>query len=284
MQLIYPSCLANIQIKMEILTETEKKVAAYILENQRKILEYTVSELAEQSGVSDATVIRFCKKVGFDGYQEFKISLAQDTILPYKQLYYDLEKGDSISEIIKKVISAEIEVLQETQSTLNDSLIQKTADAILKANRCVIVGSGGSTLIGQDFMHKLLKIGVNCSVQSDADIQAMEASLMVPGDVLIGISHSGANKNVIECMKIARGNGVLTIGLTSSHKAPIQKQSDLLIVAPSKRTVFHSESATARIAQLAVLDVIVASISLADYEKAYGAIQKTRAATANRKF
>ncbi len=282
--MLYASCLTNIQAKMPMLTETEKKVAAYILENQRKTLEYTVSELAEQSGVSDATIIRFCKKIGYDGYQEFKISLAQDTLLPYKQLYYDLEKGDSISEIIEKVISAEIEVLQETQNTLNDALIQKAAETILKANRCVVVGSGGSTLIGQDFMHKLLKIGIRCAVPTDADIQAMEASLMLPGDVLIGISHSGANKNVIECMKIARENGVTIIGLTSSHKAPIQKQSDILIVAPSKRTVFHSESATARIAQLAVLDVLVAAISLADYEKAYGAIQKTRAATANRKF
>ncbi|MBS6395916.1 MAG: MurR/RpiR family transcriptional regulator [Clostridiales bacterium] len=278
------SCLTNIQSKLKLLTNTEKKVADFILNNYRETLDYTVTELAEHAEVSDATVVRFCRSVGYKGYQDLKINLARDAIAPYKHLNTSLEEADTPAQITEKMIRSEISVLEETINLLDMKEMELAATAIKNAKRVFLFGSGGSILVAQDAMHKFLKIGVQCIVQMDADVQAMESALMEKGDVAIGISHSGTNRNVIECLKNARANGAITIGLTTYGKSPMQKHCNCLLMTSTKETVFKSESLTARIAQLAVIDSLSAIISFMDYEKAYEAIQKTRNATSERKF
>lgn len=278
------SCLANVQSKLKSLTNTEKKVADFILNNYRATLNYTVTELAEHAEVSDATVVRFCRSVGYKGYQDLKINLARDTIAPYKHLNTELEEADTPAQITEKMIRSEIRVLEETINLLDMKEMELAAKAIKEANRVYLFGTGGSIIVAQDAMHKLLKIGVQCVVQMDTDIQAMESALMRKGDVAIGISHSGTNRNVIDCLKNARANGATTIGLTTYGKSPIQKCCDYLLMTSTQETVFKSESLTARIAQLSVIDSLTAIVSFMDYNKAYEAIQKTRNATAERKF
>lgn len=278
------SCLTNIERKLKFLTNTEKKVADYILKNDRETLNYTVTELAERAEVSDATVVRFCRSVGYKGYQDLKINLARDTIAPYKHLNTSLEEADTPAQITEKIIRSEIQVLEETINLLDMKEIELAARAIKEADRVFFFGSGGSILVAQDAMHKFLKIGVQCIVQMDTDIQAMESALLRKGDVAIGISHSGTNRNVIECLKNAKASGAVTIGLTTFGKSPLQKYCDYLLMTSTKETVFKSESLTARIAQLAVVDSLSAIISFMDYDKAYEAIQRTRNATSERKM
>lgn len=278
------SCLMNIKSKLKLLTEAESKVANYVLENYMSILNFTVTELAEKSNSSDATVVRFCRSVGYKGYNEFKINLAQDAIVPYKHLNSELEEGDTPAEIINKVIRSEIAVLEETLNILDDKALGKAAEFISKANKVALFGCGGSSIVGLDAMHKFLKIGVHCIAQMDVDVQAMQAGLLSEGDVCIAISHSGTNRNVIDCLKLAKQSGVTTIGLTTQGKSPIQKNCDIVLITSTKETVFKSESVTARIAQLSVIDSLVAAVSLLNYEGSYEAIQKTRKATANRKY
>lgn len=281
--MVTQSCLLNIRSKMKSLTEAERKIANYVLENYMSILNFTVTELAEKANSSDATVVRFCRRVGYKGYQEFKIALAQDAIVPYKHLNPVLEEGDTTAEIINKVLKAEIAVLEETINVLNPSDLEAAAKAILNANKILIIGSGGSGIVGKDAMHKFLKIGISCYAETDIDVQAMGASLLQEGDVALVISHSGVNRNIIECLKLAKESGATTIGLTTQGKSPIQKNCDIVLTASTIETVFKSESVTARIAQLGVIDSLVAVVSLLDYEKSYKAIQKTRNATADRK-
>lgn len=278
------SCLANIESKLKFLTNTEKKVADYILKNDREALNYTVTELAEHAEVSDATVVRFCRSVGYKGYQDLKINLARDTIAPYKHLNISLEETDTPAQITEKVIRSEIQVLEETINLLNMKEMELAARVIKEADRVFFFGSGGSILVAQDAMHKFLKIGVQSVVQMDTDIQAMESALLKKGDVAIGISHSGTNRNVIDCLKNAKSNGAATIGLTTYGKSPLQKYCDYLLMTSTRETVFKSESLTARIAQLSVIDSLATIISFMDYDRAYEAIQKTRNATSARKM
>lgn len=278
------SCLVNIQSKLKLLTGSEKKVANYVLENYMEVLDYTVTELSEKADVSDATVVRFCRSVGYKGYQDLKINLAQDAIVPYKHLNTSLEEKDTPAQIATKVIRSEIETLEETISILDMGELEKAAKAILQARRVVFFGSGGSAMVASDAMHKFLKIGIQCIIQMDVDVQAMESALLEKGDVAIGISHSGTNRNVIECLKNAKANGATTIGLTTYGKSPIQRQCDYILMTSTKETVFKSESVTARIAQLSVIDSLVAILSFMDYDKSYEAIQKTRNATSGRKY
>lgn len=278
------SSIVNIQSKLKSLTGSEKKVADYVLNNYMKVLDYTVTELAEKAGVSDATVVRFCRSAGYKGYQELKINLAQDAIVPYKHLNNSLEEQDTPEQIVTKVLRSEMDTLEETIHILDMEELEQAARVIKNAERVVFFGAGGSIMVAHDAMHKFLKIGIHCIVEEDADVQAMESGLLREGDVAIAISHSGTNKSVLECLRNAKANGAVTVGLTTYGKSPMQRQCDYVLMTSTKETVFKSESVTARIAQLAVIDSLVAVISFMDYDKAYGAIQKTRNATASNKF
>ena len=278
------SYIVSIQSKIKLLTGSEKKVADYILENYMKVLNYTVTELAEKADVSDATVVRFCRSVGYKGFQDLKINLAQDAIVPYKHLNNSLEEEDTPEQIVSKVVRSEIETLEETLHILDMQELEAAAKAIKNAKRVVFFGAGGSAMVAHDALHKLLKIGIRCIVEEDADIQAMESALLEDGDVAIGISHSGTNKGVLDCLRNAKANGATTIGLTTYGKSPLQRMCDHVLMTSTKETVFKSESVTARIAQLAVIDSLVAVISFMDYDSSYNAIQKTRNATSSHKY
>lgn len=279
------SCLLKIQSRRKFLTAGESKVADYVIENYNDIVDLNVTELADKANSSDATVVRFCKNIGYKGYQDFKINLARAVMAsPYKHINPELEPEDKIADIVKKVFNSEVSVLQETLNLMNYSDMEKAADFILNAAHVELYGCGASSIIGKDIQHKFLKIGIKCFVNSDNDIQAMAASLLSKGDVAIGISHSGANKDVVHCMKLAKEFGATTIALTAQYKSPLSKCCDIVLMTAAKQTAFKSESLSVRIAQLAVMDSLMTSIAFKNYEKSYEAIQRTRNATATRKY
>lgn len=278
------SCLINIKSKLKILTGSEKKVGNYVLEHYMEVLNYTVTELAEKAEVSDATVVRFSRSAGYKGYQDLKIHLAQDALVPYKHLNTSLEKDDTPAQIAQKVIRAEIQTLEETLNILDMKELEQVAQVIRKARRVVFFGCGGSGAVAFDAMHKFLKIGIHSCIQTDVDIQSMESALLGPGDVAFGISHSGGNQNVLECLKNARDCKATLVGLTTCGKSPMQRLCDYLLMTSTRESIFRSESVTARVAQLSVIDSLVAVMSYMDYDSAYDAIQRTRKATSGRKY
>ena len=140
------SCIVTIQSKLKLLTGSEKKVADYILGNYMEVLDYTVIELAEKADVSDATVVRFCRSVGYKGFQDLKINLAQDAIVPYKHLNTSLEEKDTPEQIVSKVLRSEIETLEETIHILDVKELEAAARAIKDAKRVVFFGTGGSAM------------------------------------------------------------------------------------------------------------------------------------------
>ncbi|WRS27357.1 MurR/RpiR family transcriptional regulator [Oscillospiraceae bacterium MB08-C2-2] len=278
------SCRIIIENRKQGLTKTEKRLADYILENMSDVLGFTVTELAEKSGTSDATVVRFCKNIGFKGYQDFKICAAVDTLPPNRHLSPNFNSSDDAAMVCQKVFTSEIDVLNETLMMLDIPALEQTAKAMAQAEKIAFFGSGGSNLVATDAQHKLLKIGHQVLVHGDADSQAMCASILGEKDLAFGISHSGSNRQTVHCLKLAKENGAFTVGLTTQGKNPLSKAADIVLYTSTKETVFRSESVTARIAQLAMLDSLIAMIALCDYDKSYKAIQMTRNATSEGKY
>lgn len=269
---------------MELLTHSEAKVANYVLNNYAETLNYNVSELADKAGVSDASVVRFCKSLGYRGFQDFKISAAKD-ILP-RDRYFNpsLEQNDDAETICRKIFNLEIAALNRTFSLINFSDMERACEAIFRAEKVLAIGSGGSLIVAKDLQHKLMKIGIQTLVYEDMDLQAMAASLLTERDAAICISHSGSNRSILNCMKIANENGAKTIALIGQGKTPISNTADIAIFVASEKTMFRSESASTRIAQLSMIDSMVSIIAFKNYEKSYRAVQKTRQATADNKF
>ena len=163
-------------------------------------------------------------------------------------------------------------------------MLTKVADQIRSAKRLIFFGSGGSLLVGRDAQHKFMKIGIRAFVYDDADMQLMVSSLMEEGELAFGISHSGSNYNVMNCLRNARENGADTVALVSQGKTPLSKIADTVLYSSAEETIFQSESVSTRIAQLAMIDTLVAIVAFEDYENSYMAIQKTRKATSENKL
>lgn len=278
------SCKEKIRGRMHLMTITETKIANYVLNNYEAVLNNNITELAENSGVSDASVVRFCKGLGYKGYQDFKVNAARDVLPKDKHFNPKLKQSDDDETICKKIMSSEIEVLKRTLSSLDMDTLSNTVEVILSANKIIFFGSGGSLLVGKDAQHKFMKIGIFVFVYEDIDMQLMSSSLMKKDDVALCISHSGSNYNVLQCLKNAKENGAKTIALVTQGKTPISKSADYVLYTASEETMFRSESVSTRIAQLAVLDTLISIVAFRNYDKSYQAIQETRKSTSQNKF
>lgn len=263
--------------------KVEKKIAAYFLENFEKTLHSTLLELAEEIGVSDASIVRFCKSIGYMGFQEYKINAALESV-PAPQLYNSaLTAQDSPYDICNKIFSIESAALQQTKQELDIEALQKVVEILLSADKILIIGTGGSSVVAKDLQHKLLKIGVLSDVYEDKDLQLMSASLLKENDVLLAVSSSGGNRHVAQVAEIAHKNRAKIITLTSRNKNILSEQADYSLYTVSEKTIFESESFSVRLAQLAVLDCLVAMMAFKNYSGSLEAMRATRIATSANK-
>lgn len=279
------SCINGIIAKYEspTTTVTERKIAFYIKENLDKVLHSTLLELADAIEVSDASVVRFCKSLGYKGFQEFKIRAAMDTIPSVRQYNPALQKDDDPEQVCQKIFATEITALQRTVQALDMDNMKRVAHLLCDARRIVFAGTGGSMIVAKDAYHKFLKIGVHVCAVEDKDVQLMEASLLRPGDVLFAISHSGNNLHVLRAAELGKSCGADVVCLTSQGKNKLSEIADYTIKSVSEETIFRSESASTRLAQLAIMDSLIAIIAFRDYDRAFQAIYRTRAATSDNK-
>lgn len=279
------SCISRVTAKYNSQTATvaERKIAGYIKDNMDKAVHCTLLELAESIGVSDATVVRFCKSLGYKGFQEFKICAAMETIPSGQQYHPKLKKDDDPEEICKKIFATEITALQRTLQSLDMEVITKVGHILSRASRIAFAGTGASMLVCRDAHHKFLQIGVHVSAAEDKDIQLMEAALLHPGDVLFAVSHSGNNLHVLHAAELGRSCGATVVGLTQVGKNSLAQIADYTITTVSEETIFRSEAASTRLTQLAVIDSLIAVVAFQDYEGSFRSIYKIRTATMDNK-
>ena len=259
--------------------KTERKIAAYLLENFDKSLHSTLLELADGIGVSDASIVRFCKSIGYTGFQEYKINAAMQCV-PEPRLYNpSLSVDDSPAELCNKIFAIESSALEQTKQELDIKVMNEVADLLINAKRINLVGTGGSAISARDFQHKLLKIGVRAELQEDKDLQLMSASLLTENDVLFAISHSGSNLHVAETIDLAKKQNAKVVTLTMKSKNVVVEKADYPLYVVSEKTIFESESFSARLAQLAILECLVALMAFKNFDGSLEAMKATRLAT-----
>ena len=276
--MVNSSCISRVTAKYNSQTATvaERKIAGYIKDNMDKAVHCTLLELAESIGVSDATVVRFCKSLGYKGFQEFKICAAMETIPSGQQYHPKLKKDDNPEEICKKIFATEITALQRTLQSLDMEVITKVGHILSRASRIAFAGTGASMLVCRDAHHKFLQIGVHVSAAEDKDIQLMEAALLHPGDVLFAVSHSGNNLHVLHAAELGRSCGATVVGLTQVGKNSLAQIADYTITTVSEETIFRSEAASTRLTQLAVIDSLIAVVAFQDYEGSFRRSEERR--------
>lgn len=254
--------LLKLQTLLPTLSKAERKIANYTLKHPEEVIGLAVSGLAEKSGVSDATVVRACRSMGFDSYQEFKLTLAQSLVTPTEAIQESLSPEDSTAEIITKVFANEIAALELTRDTVQEAEIERAAETIMKAETVYIFGLGNSHAIAYDLQHKLMRLGLKAYAVSDSHIQAITASNCTRKDVIFAISHSGSSVDIVSNSKIAKQNHATIISLTNIGNSPLNKISNISLHTASNETRYRIVAINSRLAQMAIIDTIYTIIAM----------------------
>lgn len=279
-----PSTILRMQSVYETLGTAGKKIADWIMENPRNIIKLSISELAEECKVSEATVVRFSRKLGYRGYQELKIAIAQETVNDYTLVNEKLSENDSFEDIINKVFFDIENTLDNTKKILDYEKMTKAAEAISNAKNVAIFGLGNSASIAYDYQHKFMRLGIKAVAYNDNHMQAIAASHLTNKDVAIGISHSGSSIDVVDALKISKERGAKTICITNYGKSPILNNSDITLFTVSNETKYRIFGMASRIAQLAILDSIYTYIALNNRKVGIEEIKRTEKALQSKKY
>ncbi|MFT3962949.1 MurR/RpiR family transcriptional regulator [Propionivibrio sp.] len=266
------------------LRKSEMKVADYVLKKAEDVIHFSVSQLAEQARVSDPTVIRFCRALGFKGFQDFKIHLARNVIPPVRTIHESMNEREEAPELVRKVFAANQEAIQSTLGTLDFAVVQNAIEDLRRAEKIIFHGLAGSAAVAMDAHHKFFRIGIPCEWYSDPHMAIMAAAMMKPGQVFVAISHSGSTHDVIESVQAAKGAGATTIGIVSYGKSPLSKVVKHTLLVGSSETGFRFEPMASRIAQLCVIDVLSVGVSLLRSDEVLSNLTKSRDAIANKRY
>ncbi|AIF54316.1 MurR/RpiR family transcriptional regulator [Pelosinus sp. UFO1] len=281
---IVSSCLPRIRSSFNDLTKTEQKTATYILENPSEVIHMTITELAEAAQNAEATVFRLCKKLGFSGYQELKIALAGDLYTPLESVYKEVDPTDSIRTMASKIFLGINEGLQDTLKIIDEDAIERAIQAITTTRRIDVYGSGGSAIIASDIEHRFMRFGISVRSYSDPHLQIASATLLQPGDLVIAVSHTGANRDVLEAVEMAKSNQVTTIAITSYLRSPLSQAVDIALHGMGREVTYRSEAMASRLIHLAIVDVLYVGSLLRQQDKIIENMKRVRKSIAKRKI
>lgn len=271
------SALFAIREHLPELSKTERKVADYVLAEPKKVLYYNLSELAEQSGVSQAAIVRFSRRVGMNGFRDFKLRLSHDVYRNGDERYFpnlELESDMAPSLVVKGVVGGVQRNMALLESLSDIHLLNRCVDLIRRARVIYIFGSGASGLVAQDMYQKLVRIGIPCSAPMDTDLQIIAACNLQEKDAAMIISYSGENPAMVTVSQRVRQNGAKVITLTMESENTLRKSADIALLVPSMERIYRTGAMLSRISQLAVIDMVYTLLLSRDLDNAIPANTK----------
>ena len=278
------NALLHIRGTYPALRPADKRVAQVILSNPREAVHYSITQLAEKAEVSDATVVKFCKRLGYKGYQEFKIMLAQDVAVKPQLIHGEVEPGNDVQTIKEKIFQANISALQETAQVLETEALERAVQALANAGEIHFYGVGASGIVALDAEQKFSRIGLRTSAFLDTHLQIARAVHLREGDVAVCLSFSGETVEIVEALRAAKQAGALTIAITSFSGSTLAREADVLLLTSTQQNLFRSGAIASRLTQLSTIDVLFIAVALVDHERAQEAIEKTRAILSQRRL
>ncbi|MCL3861722.1 MurR/RpiR family transcriptional regulator [Actinotalea sp. K2] len=267
------SVLTTLHQRMPAMTPTERRVAAHVVAEPGAIRTLTITDLAHAAGVSISSVARFCRTLGFDGYPEFRMSLAADlgreaqSRERFQISDGDVDPADGVSDVVSKVAYHEAATIEQTARDLDLVALDAVAERIVAARRVDIYGTASSGLTGQDLHLKLHRIGLFSQAWTDQHLALTSAALLSPDDVAIAFSHSGRTLEIVQALDVARATGATTIAITNFPDSPLAAQADIVLATSANETKYRSGAMSSRIAQLAVVDFVFVRVSQRLYDR-----------------
>jgi RpiR family carbohydrate utilization transcriptional regulator len=252
--------LARIRSSYPALAASEARVANWIMQQPEKIVHLSMAQVAHACGVSDTTVLRFCRNTGFQGYTDLKLSIARDVVSPTQIIHDDIAEGDGPAVVARKVFMSNIQALYDTLEVLDEGALIKAINLLTAARRILIVGVGTSGPIVHSMYNMLMRLGLNCKAETDSYLQLMEVALLGPGDVVVAISQSGSSIDSVLTLKQAKENGAATICITGNAQSSITDHADVTLLSVDREA--RIEAIASRLAQVSIADALYVIMAL----------------------
>ncbi|SIN16384.1 MurR/RpiR family transcriptional regulator [Micromonospora cremea] len=262
------------------LSPAEQRVARLVVADPAAAARRTITDLATAAETSEATVIRFCRSVGMDGYPQLRIRLAAEAARRVEPpdarvVGGDIPPGADLAQIIATIAFNDARAVEETAEQLDPATCEQVVEAIANAGRIDIYGAGASGFVASDFQQKLHRIGRISFYFPDVHTALTSAALLGRGDVAVGISHTGTTSDVIEVLEQARTRGAVTVALTNFPRSPITDVADFVLTTAARETTYRSGATASRLAQLTVVDCLFVGVAARNRSRARKALEAT---------
>ncbi|MCP1123873.1 MurR/RpiR family transcriptional regulator [Bacillus sp. 3103sda1] len=273
------SIQSQIELVLNELPVSEKKVGEYILLHAKDVTNMTIHELAKAAEASSAAVIRFCRSLGISGFPALKMRLSAEVEHIRHVGYLDIESNEEVQSIIEKTVSNTVQTFHDTASQLEPESIEKAVDILHNADVIYIYGVGASFLVAEDAAQKWNRVGKKAYAISDPHVLVMTMATQSESAVFWGISYSGETREVIQLVKSAKEFGMKTIGLSRIGNNKLSQMVDVsLFTARAPEAELRSGATSSRFAQLFVVDVVFFTYASSQYEFTVKQLKKTKQA------
>ena len=280
--------IGEIRNSFDSLHASEAAIAQLVIDNPDRVTAMNISQLAEFSETSVATVVRFSKALGFKGYPDFRMALVGEvsrrnsTTGAISNLDGGITIDDSDEEIIRKIALADAIAIQSTAERLDVATFKKVVNAWGKARTIGIIGLASSGYVAMDLQLKLNRLAKPAIAWRDAHSALTSISLLNKGDVLVAVSHSGMTLDVVDVMNEFKARGVTIVLITNSHRSTATTIADLVLYTSARETTFRSGATASRIAQLTVVDCLCVAMAQRNWSGTKSALEISRAAVGSR--
>lgn len=253
--------LTQIEAARDSLSRSEARVADYVLSFPASVLELSIEALSREAGVSEPTVARFCKSIGFSGLKQFKIQLARSLGGGVPFVHQDVSADDTVGSAAAKVIDRSVNALIGLRDRLDSGILKAAVRTLARAKRIEFYGQGNSGIVALDAQHKFFRLGIPTVAYSDPHVHAMAASLLGASDVVVAISAGGRTLDLIRSVEIAQGAGAKIIGITTGG-SPLSQHCDLTLATDVQEDPNIYSPMTSRLVHLAIIDILAVLVAL----------------------
>ena len=236
--------------------DAEKKVADYLISHPAEAIEMSVSELAKHCEASQATIVRFCKKIGCKGFHQLKIKMAGEQRQQEEQVISNEINLDHMEQSLNNILGSKLEELKATYSNFDPKELREIIDLILQADMIEFAAMGNTIPIALDGTYKFNQLGLKAVSSTIWESQEAFSRLLREKDIMFAISASGASKHLLNMVEIAKENKAVTVAVTNQAKSPLAEACDYVLLTATREHIFHDQVSFTRMAAMSVIDCL----------------------------
>lgn len=243
-------------------TKSDRVLIEYIKENIEDVVYKPISQISKESGIGEATITRFSKKMGYSGLHDFKVTLSREIsgLKNRNIINKSIENDEGVMESARKLFDSNIRILENTFNIIDGNDIEKATDMIINAKKVFFIGIGYSGMTAEDSNYKFSRIGFNCMAIGSSHDMIMMAALMDEDDVVVAISHSGETDETVKAVSIAKANGARVISVTEDRSSRLRDVSDVSLRYFSGESILETGSISSKLAQFFVIDLVYTQV------------------------